>query len=59
MMLEGINTDLVEARGDSRLEQMWSMVFFGDYVAYYLAMSYDVDPTAIDPILSLKEVLGK
>lgn len=59
MMLEGINTDLVEARGQNRLEQLWTTVLFGDYVAYYLAMAYEVDPTAIDPIWSLKEALGK
>lgn len=58
MMLEGINTDLVDARGQSRLEQLWSSVLFGDYVAYYLAISYDVDPTAIDPIWALKDTLG-
>jgi glucose/mannose-6-phosphate isomerase len=59
MMLEGVNTDMVEARGENRLEQMWATVLFGDYVAYYLAMAYDVDPTAIDPIWSLKEAMGK
>lgn len=59
MMLEGINTDMVEARGQNCLEQMWTSILFGDYVAYYLAMAYEVDPTAIDPIWSLKEALGK
>jgi glucose/mannose-6-phosphate isomerase len=59
MMLEGINTDMVDARGQNRLEQMWTSILFGDYVAYYLAMAYEVDPTAIDPIWSLKDVLGK
>ncbi len=59
MMLEGINTDLVDARGQNRLEQMWSTVLFGDFVAYYLAMAYEVDPTAIEPIWSLKETLDK
>ena len=59
MMLEGINTDMVEARGQNCLEQMWTSILFGDYVAYYLAMAYEVDPTAIDPIWSLKDALGK
>jgi glucose/mannose-6-phosphate isomerase len=59
MMLEGLSTDLVDARGQNCLEQMWSTVMFGDYTAYYLAMAYEVDPTAIDPIWSLKEALGK
>jgi glucose/mannose-6-phosphate isomerase len=59
LLLEGINTDLVEARGQNSLEQMWSMVLFGDYVAYYLAMSYEVDPTSIESIWSLKVTLNK
>ncbi|PKN99003.1 MAG: bifunctional phosphoglucose/phosphomannose isomerase [Chloroflexi bacterium HGW-Chloroflexi-4] len=59
MMLEGINTDQVDARGQNKLEQLWSTVLFGDYVAYYLAMAYEVDPTAIDPIWALKEALSK
>jgi len=54
MMIEGLNTDTVQARGDTRLAQMWSTLLFGDYAAYYLAMAYDVDPTPIEPINSLK-----
>lgn len=57
MMVEGLNTDLVQARGDSNLAQMWSTVLFGDYSAYYLAMAYDVDPTPIEPISDLKSAM--
>lgn len=59
MMLEGINTDVIDARGQNKLNQMWTTVMFGDFVSYYLAMAYEVDPTAIDPIWNLKEVLSK
>jgi hypothetical protein len=24
---------------------MWTLILFGDYVAYYLAMGYGVDPS--------------
>jgi len=58
MMVEGLNTDLVVARGDNRLAQMWTTLLYGDYVAYYLAMLYEVDPTAIPPILALKEAMN-
>jgi len=54
-MLQGINTDVFEAPGETRLAQMWSAVQFGDYAAYYLALAYDTDPTAIEPIAALKE----
>ena len=57
MMVEGLNTDLVTARGESRLAQMWSTLLFGDYTAYYLSMSYEVDPTPIPPINALKEYM--
>ncbi len=45
-MLEGINTDFVDAHGDSLLAHMWTLILFGDYMAYYLAMAYGVDPNA-------------
>ena len=57
MMVEGLNTDTVLARGKTRLAQMWSTLLFGDYTAYYLAMTYDVDPTPIEPINSLKAAM--
>ncbi len=54
MMLEGLNTDLINANGDTKLEQIWCTLLLGDYVSYYLAMLYDVDPTPIPPIQDLK-----
>ncbi len=59
MLVEGLNTDLVVTKGQNRLEQIWTSVLFGDFVAYYLAMIYEVDPTAIAPIWALKESMAK
>jgi len=59
LMLEGIGTDTFNAKGENRLAQMWSSLLFGDYVAYYLAMLYDADPTRIPPITLLKEELSQ
>jgi len=42
-MLEGLNTDFVDARGKSLLAQLWTLILFGDYMAYYLAMAYQVE----------------
>ena len=53
-MLEGINTDFLDARGDSLLAQMWTLILFGDYMAYYLAMAYGVDPTPIQALDNFK-----
>ncbi len=56
-MIEGISTDLIQAKGKSRMAQLWTTVQFGDYTAYYLAMAYDVDPTPVAAIESLKREL--
>lgn len=57
-MLEGLNTDFVDARGDTLLAHLWTLLLFGDYMAYYLAMGYGADPypKAID---SMKEELSR
>jgi glucose/mannose-6-phosphate isomerase len=49
-MLEGLNTDFIDAVGSSPLSHQWSVLHFGDFTAYYLAMAYGVDPTAIPAI---------
>jgi glucose/mannose-6-phosphate isomerase len=54
MMLEGLGTDFVYARGETRLAQMWTLIHFGDYFAYYLAMLYGANPTPVEAIESLK-----
>ena len=56
-LLEGITSDLIQAKGSSRLAQMWTLIQFGDYTAYYLAMAYDVDPTPVAAIENLKREL--
>jgi glucose/mannose-6-phosphate isomerase len=53
-MLEGMNTDFVDARGRTPLAHMWTMLLFGDYVAYYLAMGYGVDPTPVPSLVDFK-----
>ena len=56
-MLEGPNTDFLDARGDSPLAHMWTMILFGDYMAYYLAIAYGVDPTPVEALVNLKNAL--
>ncbi len=53
-MLEGLNTDFIDASGDSPLAHIWTALHFGDYTAYYLAMAYGVDPTPVAPLENLK-----
>ena len=58
-MLEGLNTDFIEARGDTHLAQIWTMILFGDYMAYYLAMGYGVDPTPIQALVEFKQAMAE
>ena len=56
-MLEGLNADRYTAKGDSVIAHIWTALHFGDYVAYYLAMAYGVDPTPIAALENLKAAL--
>jgi len=57
-MLEGLNTDYVDARGNTPLAHMWTLILFGDYMAYYLAMGYGVDPTLSPTLADFKDVMA-
>jgi glucose/mannose-6-phosphate isomerase len=57
LMIEGVNTDTLDGRGASAMAQQWTLLHFGDYVSYYLAMAYGVDPTPVEAIESFKQSL--
>jgi glucose/mannose-6-phosphate isomerase len=57
-MVEGMNTDAVDARGESTLAHIWTLILFGDYMAYYLAMAYGVDPTPVDALVNFKKSMA-
>jgi glucose/mannose-6-phosphate isomerase len=57
-MVEGMGTDVVEAHGDTALAHLWTVLHFGDYMAYYLAMLYEVDPTPVLALQNLKRELS-
>jgi len=56
-MLEGPNTDFLDARGDHPLAHIWTLILFGDYMAYYLAIAYGVDPTPVEALVNFKNAL--
>ena len=58
-MLEGLNVDGYMARGHSTIAHIWTALHFGDYVAYYLAIAYGVDPTPVAALETLKALLKK
>ena len=57
-MVEGLNTDFIDAQGTNPLAQQWTALHLGDYTAYYLAMAYGIDPTVIPTIEMLKSQMA-
>jgi glucose/mannose-6-phosphate isomerase len=55
----GVAYEFVDGEGQSPLAQMVSLISFGDYVSYYLAILYKVDPSPVKFISYLKERLEK
>ena len=54
----GISYELVQARGESTLAQIMSLVFWGDFISFYLAILNRVDPTPVDSIDFVKDYLA-
>ena len=58
-MLQGMNTDFINAVGDVPMAHMWTVLHYGDYVSYYLAMAYEVDPSPVGVIQELKDEMKR
>jgi glucose/mannose-6-phosphate isomerase len=54
---KGLKTEVFHANGDSPLAHVWTALHFGDYLAYYLAMSYGVNPTPVEALQDLKAAM--
>jgi hypothetical protein len=48
---------VVEARGETRLERLMGLVHFGDLVSLYMAIGDGTDPVEIPALLDLKSRL--
>jgi glucose/mannose-6-phosphate isomerase len=55
----GISHQTIDSRGKSELSQMMGLVYLGDWVSYYLAILYEIDPTPIKAIDYLKKRLSQ
>lgn len=58
-MEQGVSTDAVHAKGETRLAHILTLLHFGDYVAYYLAMAYGENPTPVDILEAIEDELDK
>lgn len=52
------NSIEVEARGETTLERMLSLIYVGDFASIYLAVLRGIDPTPVDSIEEFKKKLG-
>jgi glucose/mannose-6-phosphate isomerase len=55
----GVKHEIADAEGKSKLAQMMSLILLGDYVSYYLALLYGIDPYPIKAVEYLKSELNK
>lgn len=56
---EGVETVEVWSSGRGRLSRLFSLIYLGDLVSYYLAILNRVDPTPVERIERLKKQLAK
>lgn len=49
----------VDSAGQSFLARLYSLIYTGDYVSYYLALEYGIDPAPVKVIDFLKAELGR
>ena len=56
---QGVTYEVASACGQSPLAQMLSAIHFGDYVSFYLAMLYGIDPTSLEVVDYLKQRLAE
>jgi glucose/mannose-6-phosphate isomerase len=55
----GVSYQIIDGEGQSPLSQVMSLVLFGDYTSYYLAMLYKIDPSPVKAIDFLKQQLAR
>ncbi len=56
---KGIGVQVVPSRGKYPLGRVLSLIYFGDYVSFYLAGEYQIDPLPVHAIEKLKGELKK
>jgi glucose/mannose-6-phosphate isomerase len=56
---EGAKVIEISSRGESLLARMFSLIYIGDFVSFYLAILYGIDPTPVEKVTFLKNELAK
>ncbi len=56
---EGVLALEIWSRGENLLSRIFSLIYIGDFISFYLAILYGIDPTPVDRIAYLKKRLAK
>ncbi len=56
---EGILVMEIWSRGEGLLSRIFSLIYIADFISYYLAVLYGIDPTPVERITYLKKELAK
>jgi glucose/mannose-6-phosphate isomerase len=56
---EGVTVLEIWSRGKDLLSRMFSLIYIGDFISFYLAILYGIDPTPVDKVNYLKLKLGQ
>ncbi|MDD3498333.1 MAG: bifunctional phosphoglucose/phosphomannose isomerase [Candidatus Moranbacteria bacterium] len=57
MRQKGIGTEIIDMKGDDLFEKVFSTLYLGDWVSYYLALNYGQDPTPVDMVEEFKGLI--
>jgi len=56
---EDVNLIEIWSRGEGLLSRIFSLIYIGDFISYYLAILYGIDPTPVDRVTYLKKRLSE
>jgi len=54
---KGIETDFIEIEGNDKLTSIFTALAMSDWISYYLSIEYGQDPTPVDMVEKLKNLL--
>jgi glucose/mannose-6-phosphate isomerase len=56
---EGVDIIEIWSSGEELLSRIFSFIYIGDFISYYLAILYGIDPTPVDRVTYLKKKLSE
>lgn len=56
---QGIELIEIWSQGEDLLSRIFSLIYIGDFISYYLAILYGIDPTPVERVTYLKKQLAQ